>query len=54
MREPPEAREPEHQEADQPGTTETAEKGEDPTWGLDITLHVGCYLQQREVVVTIY
>ena len=30
MREPPEARETEDQEADQPGATETAEDGENP------------------------
>ena len=41
VREPPEAREPEHQQADQPGTAATAEDGEHPTRGLDAALHVG-------------
>ena len=41
MGEPPEAREPEHQQADQPGATATAEDGEHPTRGLDAALHVG-------------
>ena len=45
MREPPEARETEDQEADQPGATETAEDGENPAWGLSIALHVGDALE---------
>ena len=45
MREPPEARETEDQEADQPGATATAEDGEHPTRGLDTAFHVGRHLQ---------
>ena len=46
MREPPEAREAEDQQADQPGPTTTAEDGEHPTCGLSIALHVGDDLEQ--------
>ena len=41
MGEPPEARVPEDQQADQPGATATAEDGEQPPRGLNIALHVG-------------
>ena len=50
MGELPEARKPEDHQADQPGPAETAEDGEDPTWGPNIALHVGCDLEHREVV----
>ena len=50
MREPLEAREPEDQEADQPGPTEIAEDGEHPACSLSIAPHVGDNLEHiREI-----